>query len=202
MSARGSRSHSSCRQTERGGKNVRDAEQSNGHSASRWRLRIASQSRLPREPRVRPRSSGKRQRRSISIGSDVRFLLYRHPLVTQELDTGVSMKSAAPISPEERLIANHKRMQEHTDLARLFGGAALPLTLLTQRTGATTANAGRIHDTQTPIGLAAALLSRTRLPCWTPERPVGLERKVGSGETPRFPRSGSGRWTVPRGRGR
>lgn len=81
-------------------------------------------------------------------------------LVSHELYAGTSMYSPAPIAPEERLIPNHERMQEHTHLTWLFGGAALPLTLLAQRTGATTANARRIHDTQTPIGLSAALLGR------------------------------------------
>ena len=81
-------------------------------------------------------------------------------LVLHELYTDAPMLSPAPIPPEERLIPNHERMQEHTHLTWLFGGAALPLTLLAQRTGATTANARRIHDTQTPIGLAAALLGR------------------------------------------
>ncbi len=36
-------------------------------------------------------------------------------------------------------------MQEHADLARLFGGAPIPLALLTQFTGTTAENAGCIH---------------------------------------------------------
>lgn len=51
-------------------------------------------------------------------------------LVSHELHAGAPMLSAAPIPPEERLIPNHERMQEYTHLAWLFGGAALPLTLL------------------------------------------------------------------------
>ena len=42
------------------------------------------------------------------------------------------MLSAAPISPEERCRTNSERMQQHADLARLFGRAAIPLTLLAQ----------------------------------------------------------------------
>jgi hypothetical protein len=80
---------------------------------------------------------------------------------------------------------------------RLRGSAANPLTLLTQRTRAAVAKAGRIHDTHTPIGLSASRLRSKRLPCWTPERPIGLERKVGSGEATRFEGGGSGRWAIP-----
>jgi hypothetical protein len=51
-------------------------------------------------------------------------------LVSHELYTGAPMLSAAPISPEERLTANHERMQEHTHLARLCRSVAVPLTLI------------------------------------------------------------------------
>src|SRR6266487_21659 len=57
-------------------------------------------------------------------------------------------------------------------------GVALPLTLLAQKVGAAAANAGRIHDTQTPVSFWASLLDTKRLPCWTVERPIGLKRKV------------------------
>jgi hypothetical protein len=176
-----------CRQPERGGKGCWDAEQPDRDLPSRSRTRIASEALFPREARVRALRTGEdhlRDGRRSGAGQQAHL----DALVSHELDTGAPMLSPAPIPPEERRIPNHERMQEHTHLARLFGGAALPLTLLTQRTGATTANARRIHDTQTPIGLSAALLGRKRWPCWTPERPVGLERKVGSGEAPRFPR--------------
>lgn len=51
-------------------------------------------------------------------------------LVTNQAQTGTSMLSAAPISPEERLTANHERMQKHTHLARLCRSVAVPLTLI------------------------------------------------------------------------
>src|SRR6266487_3684527 len=61
------------------------------------------------------------------------------------------MVPAAPISPEEGSRPDVERMQEHTHLARLFGGTALPLTLFAQGTEATTADAGRVDHAQTPI---------------------------------------------------
>src|SRR6266566_4132612 len=75
---------------------------------------------------------------------------------------------------------------------KLLGGAALPLTLLTQRTRAATTNAGPIHDAQAAIGFSTPLLGRQRLPCWTAERPVGLKRKVLARKAPRFPGGGYG----------
>jgi hypothetical protein len=92
--------------------------------------------------------------------------------------------------------------EPHAHLARLRSSAALPLTLFAQGTGTTTAAAGRIHDTQAPISFSAPLMGRKRLPCGTPERPIGLERKVLSREATSFPGSGGDRWTIPRcGRG-
>jgi hypothetical protein len=50
-------------------------------------------------------------------------------LVTQELHTGTSMHSPAPVSPEKWRIPDGQGMQQDADLARFLGGAALPLTL-------------------------------------------------------------------------
>jgi hypothetical protein len=79
-------------------------------------------------------------------------------LVPDKLHTGAPVLSAAPISPEQRCWTNDERMEQHADLARLFGGAALPLALLAERAGTTTANAGSIHHPQTPIGFSALLM--------------------------------------------
>ena len=76
----------------------------------------------------------------------------------------------------------------HSRGLRLRGSAAIPLTLLAQRARAAMANAGRKHHTQTAIGLSTPLLGVKRLSCWTAERPIRLERKVGSREATRFPR--------------
>ncbi len=79
-------------------------------------------------------------------------------LGTNEVDTGTSMLSATPIPPEERFIPHDERMQEHAHLARFFGGAAIPLALLAQRTRTTTADAGSIHDAQASISFFALLM--------------------------------------------
>ncbi len=91
-------------------------------------------------------------------------------------------------------------MEEHADLARLCGGGAISLASLAEWTGAATADTGRVHDAQAAIGFSTPLMGKKRLPCWTPERPIGLEGKISSGETTCFEGGGSGRWTVSRGR--
>src|SRR5207245_6192210 len=107
---------------------------------------------------------------------------------TNEVDTGTSMLSSAPVLPEKRLLSDSERMQEHADLARLFDGVTIPLARLSQRAGTTIAVTSGIHHAQAAISLSTMLLGHKRLPCWTAQRPVGLERKVGSGEATGFPR--------------
>ena len=99
-------------------------------------------------------------------------------LVSHELQTGAPMFSSAPIAPEQRGRADDEWMQKHTHLAGLRGSAAIPLTLLAQGTGTTTAHAGGIDHAQTPISFLAPLVCRKGLIGWTAQRPVGLEGKV------------------------
>lgn len=127
-----------------------------------------------------------------------RFDLYFEALVTQQLYARPPMKSPTPATPEHGRRPDDEGMEQHAYLARLPGGAALPLTLLTQQTGATTADAGRIDNTQTSIGLAASLMSRKQLPCWTAKRPIRLERKLLAREATCLPGSGRSGWTIPR----
>ena len=87
-------------------------------------------------------------------------------LVSHELHTGTPVFSAAPIAPEQRGRADDEWMQKHTHLAGLRGSAAIPLTLLAQRTGTTAANAGGVDHTQTPIGFLAPLVCRKGLIGW------------------------------------
>ncbi len=91
-------------------------------------------------------------------------------------------------------------MQEDAHLARLLRGVALPLALLPLRTRTTVANAGRIDHTQAPISLSTPLLRSERPACWTPQRPIGLERKVLPREATHFPGRRRGRWTISRRR--
>jgi len=66
-------------------------------------------------------------------------------------------------------------MQKNADLAGLARLAAIPLTLLTKRTGTATVNAGSVHDTQASIGFSAVLMWGQCLVCWAPKRSIGLE---------------------------
>jgi hypothetical protein len=109
-------------------------------------------------------------------------------LVPHELGTGAPVDSAAPIPPEQRCGTHSEWMQQHAHLARLGRRGAIPLTLLAQRAGTAPTDAGRIHHAQAAIEFSTPLLDRKRLPCWTPQCPIGLERKVGSCEATCFPR--------------
>jgi len=131
---------------ERGHKAVWNAEELDRDVPSGWRTRIASQPLCPREARVRAlrtgedrvcggrRSGGRRRQADLDA------------LLSHQLDTGAPVCSATPVLPEKRFTPDAERMQEHADLARLFGGAPIPLALFTQLTGTTTANAGGVHQ--------------------------------------------------------
>lgn len=135
------------------------------------------------------RSLRTRKGRGYQGSADLTILpmLHVYPLRAQELDAGTSIAPATPIVPEKRGRADHERVKQHTDLARFFGGAALPLTLLTQRARAATADAGYIHHPQTSIGFWASLMDRERLPCRATQRPIRLQGKISTREATRFP---------------
>jgi hypothetical protein len=99
-------------------------------------------------------------------------------LFAQELDTGASVDSTNPVTPEKWRIPHSQRMQQNTDLARLLGGLALPLALLAQRTRTTPADAGFIHHAQAAIGFSALLMDTKLLVCWTAKGSVWLEREI------------------------
>ena len=92
-------------------------------------------------------------------GGDGRPDLYLDALMAQELDACPSVGPTAPVAPEQGRRTNDERMQEYTHLARLGSSAAIPLTLLAQGTGTTTADAGCIDHTQTPIGFFAPFVN-------------------------------------------
>jgi hypothetical protein len=143
----------------------------------------------PGEDRVRSgwRSDGRRQ-------------AYFEALVPHELDTGPPMFSAAPISPEQWCWTDAKRMQQHAHLARLGRRSAMPLALLTQPTGPTTANTGPIHDAQAAISLSTLLLGTKLLVSWAVERPIWLKGEVLAREATSLP-GGAYLWrSIPSGR--
>ena len=152
---------------------------------------IANQSLDPRKAGMGALGAGERGRPDVwSDGGWAHAPLHLNldALGTNEVDTGTSMLSSAPVLPEKRFPSDSERMQEPAFLARLFGGVTIPLALLAQRAGTTIANTGAIHHAQAAISLSTMLLGHKRLPGWTAQRPVGLERKVGSGEATGFPR--------------
>jgi hypothetical protein len=164
-------------QSERGGKRFRDAEQFDRHQ-TRFCMHVASEALLPVETIMRPLRAGQGRRPERWTGRSARFHLHLHTLVTQQMDARPPMKPPAPISPEHRSRTNGQRMQEETDLARFRGSVALPLALRAQWARAATADAGRIHHAQAAIGFSTLLLGNQRAPCWTPQRPIGLKRKL------------------------
>jgi hypothetical protein len=123
---------------------------------------------------MRPLCAGKRRRRDDSRGGNrsCRLHMQLHALVAKQVDAGTSMNPSTPVTPSERFSPDYERMQQDTHLARLFGGAALPLTLLAQWAGTTPANAGPIHHTQTAIDFSTLLLDTKLLVCWTAKGPV------------------------------
>ena len=166
-----------------------------------WRTRIAHQALCPREPKVRPlrpRKDGRRRRRAALAGQDL-CKPHLDVLITHQLHTGTSMLSAAPVAPEQGRRTDDERMQEHAHLARLRSRAAIPLALLAQRTGTTTADAGSIHDAQASIGFSALLMREQLLVSRAPQRPIGLESKVLAREATSFPGQAYLRRSIARG---
>jgi hypothetical protein len=68
-----------------------------------------------------------------------------HLLLAEQAHAGSTMLSATPILPEQGSRPHLERMEQDTDLAWLLGGTALPLTLLAEGAGTTTADTGSIH---------------------------------------------------------
>jgi hypothetical protein len=175
------------RQTEESGEGFWDAEELNGGSASGRGTGVARQPCFPRQAimgTLRTRQDGRRGvwlgRRGLRQGD-------LHPLVAQQGHAGATIKPSTPILPEQGSRSNPERMQQHTDLARLRGRAAIPLALLAQRTGTTAANAGSIHHAQAPIGFSAVFMRDELLVSGATQRPIGLESKVLAREAPSFP---------------
>ena len=101
--------------------------------------------------------------------------------------TSTPIRSATPILPEKRFAPDAERMQQHADLAWLCRRTPIPLALLAHRTRTTTANARSIHHAQAPIDFSTPLMSRERLPCWAPQRSIGLESKILTSEATGLP---------------
>ena len=128
------------------------------------------------------------------------WLTHLDPLVSHELPTGAPVCSPAPILPEQRGRTSLQGMQQDAHLARLCGGAPIPLTLLAQRTGTTAANTGPVHDAQAAIGFSALLMREQLLVGGATQCPMWLDRKVLAREATSFPGQAHLRESIARGR--
>jgi hypothetical protein len=142
--------------------------------------------------------SGEKWRRKRWAGRAAGSRLDLDALMTQELDAGPPMNLSTPITPEKRLTPQSKRVQQDTHLARLVCGASLPLALRTFRARATIANAGGIDHTEAAPHFSTSFMGDQHVACWTTQRAIGLERKVGSCEAASFPGGGRGGWSISR----
>lgn len=120
----------------------------------------------------------RRQRRGAALAWWLLYKPHLDVLITHQLHTGTPMLSPAPVTPEERKVANDKRVEQHTHLARFTSGFAIPLTLLAQGTGTATAVTSPIHDAQAPVGGSRVAHARKASGQGATQRPIRLERKV------------------------
>ena len=150
-----------------------------------------------RDDNVQRFSPGKGRRRDGWSGRVPGLHLDLHALVTKELHAHTSMVPTTPVTPSQGRRSDDEGMQEHAHPTRLGGGGAMPLTLFSQGTGTATADAGRIHDAQAPIGLYAPLMRNKRLASRTAQRAIRLEGKVLTREAALFPGQGHGCRSVP-----
>src|SRR5215471_13828189 len=96
------------------------------------------------------------------------------------------MDPPAPIPPEEGIRAGDEWMQQDTYPAGFTGSSAMPLTLLSQWTGAALADASGINQPQTAISLTTLFGRRESLPGGTAQGAIRLQHKVSPGEAALF----------------
>jgi hypothetical protein len=147
---------------------------------------------------LRPRKDC-RQRRGAALAR--RFLSKPHldVLITHQLYARPPVEPPPPILPEKWLRTDSQWVQQPTSLSWLLGGAALPLALRAQRTGAATADAGSIHHAQGPIGFSAVFMRRKLLVNRATQRPIRLESKVLAADSASFPGQAHMRGSIARG---
>jgi len=121
--------------------------------------------------------------------------------MAQELYARTSVVPTAPVTPEQGCRTEDEWMQEHAHLARLRSSAAIPLTLVAQETGTTTANAGCVDHAQASIGFLAPFVNHKGLIGRTAQRAIGLEGEVLPRETARFESGGNRGLAIAKGAG-
>jgi hypothetical protein len=99
-------------------------------------------------------------------------------LLAHQLEARSPVDPTTPIATDQRKRTDNRWLQEHAHLARLRRSAPIPLTLVAQRTGTTTADAGCMHDAQVPVSVSPLLTRGTLLVGGATQRPIWLEGKV------------------------
>jgi hypothetical protein len=122
-----------------------------------------------------------------------------HLLVNEQLPASPAMGSPTPVSPEQGSGPNRERMEQHAHPTWLLRVPAMPLTLLSQETASTLADASRIHETQAAISLTALFGRRESLPSRAMQRPISLKDKVLPREAIAFEGQGHLGWRIARG---
>lgn len=120
-------------------------------------------------------------------GSAARLHLDLHPLAAHQVHARTPLPPTAPVTPEDGGSGHREGRQQHAHLAGLGGGSALPLALLAQQAGATTADARPIDHAQATISFSATLVREERLAGRTAQGAIRLEGKGLPGEAAAFP---------------
>lgn len=107
-----------------GTRDLRDRELRRG-----WGAPVASQAIGKREPTMRSLRAGDDLRRRARWRRERGITLNLQALGAHQLDADPPIESAAPVSPEDWGGSDGQGMEQETDLARLCGVTALPLTL-------------------------------------------------------------------------
>src|SRR6266849_2507803 len=189
------------RQTEENGEGYWDAKELDRGSVSGRGTGIARQSFFPREAIMGALRTGKNDFQALWLRRQSLRKCDLNPLVAQQAHAGSAMLPATPILPEQGSRPNRVRMQEQADPARLRRGVTMPLTLLSQGTRSTLADASRVDQTQAAISLTALFGCREHLLGGAAQGPVRLKHKVSPRETACFPGRGESRRAIARGRG-
>src|SRR5437763_13690750 len=119
-----------------------------------------------------------------------RVHLHINALIAQELHPDTSMRSARPISPDERQgcwFRRSRRMDarfswqgtcQSTDPAWFVGARSISLAGFPQGTGTAMCNSGCIDETHDAIMFWTPLLQVEGAPSWTAQRSIRLEREL------------------------
>jgi hypothetical protein len=120
-----------------------------------------------------------------------------HTLGTHQLQTGASVFSATPISPEEWREANRERMEQQANPPWLDRGLPMPLTLGAAYAAAAIADSGTVEDTQAAIRFPALFGGMQHLALRALEHPVRLEGEIVPRKATCLPGQGDSGCAVP-----